>query len=186
MFGKNWKSQLKLDWQIAFTIILGTEFGYCPSSKKRLLPVVQVRIIIFCSSQIFKIMLFPGVHGRKISETSFKMKKSFLQHVTLDLTNVLVFLFIGDGLTLCQRMHQDALSSSEQDIYVPQCSLEGSFVEVQCHGSSNECWCVDQQGSELNGTRRKEPLKCTGFGVLNLCCIILFILSFSGSSCNEL
>ena len=95
------------------------------------------------------------------------MKMSILQRVTLDLINILALLFIGEGLTLCQRMHQDALSSSEQDIYVPQCNLKGSFEEVQCHGSSNECWCVDQQGSELNGTRRKGPLKCTGLGVSN-------------------
>lgn len=111
------------------------------------------------------------------------MEMSFLQ--LSNFTIILVFLtaynpfFKGDGLTLCQRIHQNPLGSSEQNIYVPQCNLDGSFEEVQCHGSSNECWCVDEQGSELNGTRRKGPLKCTGLGVFKFeLCVILFILNF--------
>ena len=67
-------------------------------------------------------------------------------------------------------MHQEALSSSKQDVYVPQCKLDGAFEEVQCYGPSNECWCVGQEGSELKGTRRKGPLKCTGLGLFNVCC----------------
>ena len=110
----------------------------------------------------------------------------FLQriHVTVEFANILAFFLIGDGLTLCQRMHQDALSSSVQDIYVPQCNLDGSFEEVQCHGPSNGCWCVDQQGRELNGTRRKGPLKCTELGVLNLSwrfllrCVLLLLFFY--------
>lgn len=78
-------------------------------------------------------------------------------------------LLIGPGLTLCQRMHQEALSSSKQDIYVPQCNSSGGFEEVQCYGPNNECWCVDQQGNELKGTRRKGPLKCAGLGLFNVC-----------------
>ena len=46
---QNWNSLLKLDQQIAFIISVGREFGYCPSSMKRLLPVAQVRIMIFYS-----------------------------------------------------------------------------------------------------------------------------------------
>ena len=44
---KHWNSLLKLDRQIALIISVGTEFGYCPSSMKRLLPVAEVRIMIF-------------------------------------------------------------------------------------------------------------------------------------------
>ena len=66
-------------------------------------------------------------------------------------------------------MHEDAISSSKQGIYVPQCKSDGGFEAVQCYGPSNECWCVDQEGSELNGTRRKGTLKCTGLGLFNVC-----------------
>lgn len=51
---------------------------------------------------------------------------------------------------------------------MPQCNRDGSFVEVQCHGPSNECWCVDKQGRELTGTRRTGPLKCVGLGLFTL------------------
>ncbi|KAK6491239.1 thyroglobulin [Huso huso] len=35
--------------------------------------------------------------------------------------------------------------------FVPQCSTNGEFEEVQCLGS--ECWCVDPQGKEIPGSR---------------------------------
>ncbi|PFX15746.1 Equistatin [Stylophora pistillata] len=71
---------------------------------------------------------------------------------------------LGRGLTHCQRMHQEALRSRNKNTRVPQCKLDGSFEEVQCHGISDECWCVDQQGIEIAGTRRKGPLQCAGLG----------------------
>lgn len=55
-------------------------------------------------------------------------------------------------------------------------------MEVQCYGPSNECWCVDQEGSELKGTRRKGPLKCGGLGLFNVCCCCF--CAFHGRSCN--
>ena len=86
-----------------------------------------------------------------------------------DLFDSNLFILQGRGLTRCQRMHQEALSSPEKDIHVPQCNLDGRFEEVQCHGLSDECWCVDHQGTEITGTRRKGPLKCAGLGLCNVC-----------------
>ncbi|XP_072895083.1 nidogen-2 [Hemitrygon akajei] len=37
--------------------------------------------------------------------------------------------------------------------YVPQCDAEGNFKPLQCHGSTGECWCVDELGQEISGTR---------------------------------
>lgn len=76
-------------------------------------------------------------------------------------------------------MHEEALTNPTKDIYVPQCSFNGSFVDVQCHGASNECWCVDQQGDELTGTRSKGPLRCDGLGLF-LTFILTVLLLFSG------
>lgn len=39
------------------------------------------------------------------------------------------------------------------DQYVPQCDGLGHFTPLQCHGKSDFCWCVDQDGREVQGTR---------------------------------
>lgn len=36
-------------------------------------------------------------------------------------------------------------------LFVPSCTAEGSYEEVQCF--AGECWCVDSQGKELPGSR---------------------------------
>jgi len=37
--------------------------------------------------------------------------------------------------------------------YTPQCDDAGNYMPVQCHGSIGSCWCVDSDGSEIQGTR---------------------------------
>ncbi|XP_036293424.1 thyroglobulin [Pipistrellus kuhlii] len=36
-------------------------------------------------------------------------------------------------------------------LFVPSCTAEGSYEEVQC--SAGQCWCVDSRGQELPGSR---------------------------------
>ncbi|XP_041844793.1 thyroglobulin isoform X2 [Melanotaenia boesemani] len=44
-------------------------------------------------------------------------------------------------------------------IFVPRCTPSGSFQEVQCQGA--ECWCVDPQGQEVEGSRTAgHPPRC--------------------------
>lgn len=73
-------------------------------------------------------------------------------------------------------MHQEALTNPTKDIYEPQCTLNGGFVEIQCHGASNECWCVDQQGRELSGTRGTGPLECLGLGLYKVASAVHFVM----------
>jgi len=37
--------------------------------------------------------------------------------------------------------------------FTPSCNANGEFYPQQCHGSSGNCWCVNQAGSEITGTR---------------------------------
>ncbi|XP_068425804.1 thyroglobulin [Clinocottus analis] len=46
---------------------------------------------------------------------------------------------------------------------VLQCSASGLFESVQCSSSRGQCWCVDQDGMELYGTRQSgTPQRCPG------------------------
>uniref|UniRef100_A0A3B4GGZ1 Thyroglobulin n=1 Tax=Pundamilia nyererei TaxID=303518 RepID=A0A3B4GGZ1_9CICH len=46
---------------------------------------------------------------------------------------------------------------------VLRCSPSGLFEPVQCDSSRGQCWCVDQDGMELYGTRQDgRPRRCPG------------------------
>uniref|UniRef100_A0A4W3IAE2 Nidogen 2 n=1 Tax=Callorhinchus milii TaxID=7868 RepID=A0A4W3IAE2_CALMI len=77
----------------------------------------------------------------------------------------------GDGLqcrpvtpdhemTACehQRERLQAEYSSRGDrphftIHIPQCDEHGNFRPLQCHGSIGQCWCVNERGQEIPGSR---------------------------------
>uniref|UniRef100_A0A8C8SCJ6 Nidogen 2 n=1 Tax=Pelusios castaneus TaxID=367368 RepID=A0A8C8SCJ6_9SAUR len=62
--------------------------------------------------------------------------------------------------TMCERWRQSLLEhyggSPREDQYVPHCDALGNFHPLQCHGNSGHCWCVDESGREVQGTR-SEP-----------------------------
>uniref|UniRef100_A0A8B9BZS2 Nidogen 2 n=1 Tax=Anser brachyrhynchus TaxID=132585 RepID=A0A8B9BZS2_9AVES len=62
--------------------------------------------------------------------------------------------------SMCERWRQSLLEhyggSPRGDQYVPQCDAGGHFTPLQCHGDSGYCWCVDESGREIQGTR-SEP-----------------------------
>ncbi|XP_026967037.1 nidogen-2 isoform X2 [Sagmatias obliquidens] len=59
--------------------------------------------------------------------------------------------------TVCERWRESLLEhyggTPRDDQYVPQCDDLGYFMPLQCHGKSDFCWCVDQDGREVPGTR---------------------------------
>uniref|UniRef100_A0AAR2J865 Nidogen 1a n=1 Tax=Pygocentrus nattereri TaxID=42514 RepID=A0AAR2J865_PYGNA len=77
--------------------------------------------------------------------------------------------FHGDGFhcsqeqkTRCQVHRERALASAElgprgprpvPGQYIPTCDSQGEYESMQCHSSSGYCWCVDQDGTEIYGTR---------------------------------
>jgi len=44
--------------------------------------------------------------------------------------------------------------------FIPQCNINGTFQNKQCHGSTGMCWCVDQKGNQ-KGQKVRGALTCT-------------------------
>ncbi len=57
-------------------------------------------------------------------------------------------------LSDCQTQARAAEGLLTVGNYVPQCRADGSFEPRQCHGNTGHCWCVNEDGEELLGTRR--------------------------------
>ncbi|XP_023692068.1 nidogen-1 [Paramormyrops kingsleyae] len=88
--------------------------------------------------------------------------------------------FHGDGFhcssapakTQCEQHREAALSASSTfgprgprpipGQYVPTCDTLGRYEPMQCHQSIGQCWCVYQNGQEIQGTR-------TGPGSVPMC-----------------
>ncbi|KXJ25049.1 Equistatin [Exaiptasia diaphana] len=57
-------------------------------------------------------------------------------------------------LTRCQAERQRSLESLDSPVklFIPRCNVEGGFEEIQCHGLTGQCWCVDVNGIEIIGS----------------------------------
>ncbi|XP_061909994.1 nidogen-2 [Entelurus aequoreus] len=65
--------------------------------------------------------------------------------------------------SVCERWRTSLMEhyggKPEPQQYLPQCEPEGQFSSVQCYGETTYCWCVDQDGREVPGTRSHEAVK---------------------------
>ena len=80
-------------------------------------------------------------------------------------------LFISVGIKLCARHKKKEISRNQGGppmvgAFLPSCKLNGDYEEVQCHGSTGYCWCVDKLGNELEGTRIRGEPNCTVSGMM--------------------
>nr|XP_055066345.1 thyroglobulin isoform X1 [Misgurnus anguillicaudatus] len=65
-------------------------------------------------------------------------------------------------LTSCQLQRLRALQTGDGSL-VPVCLDSGEYEQIQCDASHAQCWCVDQEGMEIYGTRQNgKPSKCPG------------------------
>jgi hypothetical protein len=57
--------------------------------------------------------------------------------------------------TACEakRAQDTAACGNRLGCFITQCEEDGSFSPKQTHGSIGGCWCVDDKGAEINGTR---------------------------------
>ena len=67
-------------------------------------------------------------------------------------------------VTVCQRFN-----NGDEQFVVPKrsgakCKANGEYEEIQCDDNSKECWCVDQNGYEVAGTRTTGTLNCPEIG----------------------
>ena len=70
-------------------------------------------------------------------------------------------------LTPCQLQQQSAEESiSNKQVlgaFVPQCQPDGSYKPVQCHALTGFCWCVDDNGTRVQGTEERFKMpNCEG------------------------
>ncbi|XP_029930951.1 nidogen-2 isoform X2 [Myripristis murdjan] len=65
--------------------------------------------------------------------------------------------------SVCERWRASLMEhyngNPEPHHYLPQCEPDGQFSPVQCYGETNYCWCVDQDGREVPGTRSHDVVK---------------------------
>jgi len=73
--------------------------------------------------------------------------------------------YFSVGIKLCAK-HKKAEIARNQGgppivgAFLPSCKLNGDYEEVQCHGSTGYCWCVDKLGNELPRTRTRGEPNC--------------------------
>ncbi|XP_030210310.1 nidogen-2 isoform X2 [Gadus morhua] len=65
--------------------------------------------------------------------------------------------------SVCERWRASLVEhyggKPEPQHYLPQCDAHGNFSPVQCYGDTSYCWCVDQDGREIEGTRSHNVVK---------------------------
>ena len=82
---------------------------------------------------------------------------------------MLIFSLSADKLTPCQEAHKEAVQNPKVGAYIPRCKDDGAFESIQCEGGSGHCWCVDQNGNEIQGTRTTKNLQCPDPGLIINC-----------------
>ncbi|XP_063076397.1 thyroglobulin [Engraulis encrasicolus] len=68
-------------------------------------------------------------------------------------------------LTQCQLHRQRVLKRADEgaSALLPLCTPSGDYQAIQCQPTTGQCWCVDQEGMEIYGTRQNgRPARCPG------------------------
>lgn len=65
--------------------------------------------------------------------------------------------------------------------FKPKCLPDGQFVSRQCR--KGLCWCVDQQGEEMDGT--KGVTDCDGYGEFELLLFVFKMQAITYWNCEN-
>ncbi|XP_045557042.1 testican-2 isoform X1 [Salmo salar] len=52
-----------------------------------------------------------------------------------------------------ERIQVQQVAKMKPGMYIPSCDEDGYYRQLQCDQSMGECWCVDQHGGEIMGSR---------------------------------
>ncbi|XP_035262587.1 testican-2 isoform X1 [Anguilla anguilla] len=52
-----------------------------------------------------------------------------------------------------ERIQVQEVAKKKPGMYIPSCDEDGYYRKLQCDQGKGECWCADQHGSELAGSR---------------------------------
>lgn len=68
-------------------------------------------------------------------------------------------------MTDCQAKRNAAMKANPSDIpFIPECTPDGKYSNVQCNRLTKECWCSDSKGMEITNTRTNQTLDCKNEG----------------------
>ncbi|XP_057880895.1 thyroglobulin [Melospiza georgiana] len=82
--------------------------------------------------------------------------------ISIATANIFEYQTDSQPLRLCELQREAAFSAGEA--YVPQCSEDGQFRTVQCTRNGLSCWCVDENGVEVPGSKQNGyPISCLSF-----------------------
>ncbi|XP_029142343.1 thyroglobulin-like, partial [Protobothrops mucrosquamatus] len=82
--------------------------------------------------------------------------------VCLALASIFEYEAESQPLRPCELQREKAFHDGED--YIPQCSEDGQFRKKQCDRKGLSCWCVDEKGIEVTGTKRSgSSLTCLSF-----------------------
>ncbi|XP_056626375.1 CD74 molecule, major histocompatibility complex, class II invariant chain a [Triplophysa dalaica] len=64
------------------------------------------------------------------------------------------------AVELESRCQLESMKQVRPGFYRPQCDEQGNFLPMQCWHSTGYCWCVDNNGNEIKGTRTRGRPTC--------------------------
>uniref|UniRef100_A0A8B9G7E6 SPARC (osteonectin), cwcv and kazal like domains proteoglycan 2 n=1 Tax=Amazona collaria TaxID=241587 RepID=A0A8B9G7E6_9PSIT len=59
-----------------------------------------------------------------------------------------------------EKIQIQEAAKKKQGTFIPSCDEDGYYQRAQCEPGGGECWCVDQHGVELTGTRSHGSPDC--------------------------
>ena len=105
----------------------------------------------FCSRLVYAVFLVNFVWSEVwFAKLTCKWSSWFLGFRLFKLS--CCFLSVtGRNLTFCELQRE--INRAQSKDFIPGCTKDGEFEEVQCQLSSGVCWCVDKAGIEIPDSR---------------------------------